>query len=174
MPGALVQRVELSKAVQDQGSVFMVGPSDRTAGKALDLTTHRALAVRLEVEGPAQASGETPVLNLQLETGDTNLSRLLHRFGLSGHKDDHPARAWNQPECSLSSGRPLRTIRSRRRCTASITGTWLRSTCAGCVIREGSGLRCRISLVEALEERSSVLKEVEISTGSAKSRFQER
>src|ERR1019366_7384561 len=40
------------------------GASDRIPGKALDLTTHRALAVQLDVEGPA---GETPVLNVQLE-----------------------------------------------------------------------------------------------------------
>ena len=71
MPGALVQRVALSKAAQNSGGVFMVGASDRTTGKAVDLRTHRALAVRLEVEGPEQASGQTPVLNIQLETGDT-------------------------------------------------------------------------------------------------------
>ena len=38
-------------------------------GRALDLTTHRALAVQLEVEGPAPASGQSPVLNVQLEAG---------------------------------------------------------------------------------------------------------
>ena len=38
-------------------------------GRALDLTTHRALAVQLEVEGPARTSGESPVLNVQLEAG---------------------------------------------------------------------------------------------------------
>ena len=69
MPGALVQRVELSKAVQDPGSTLMVGPSDRSSARALDLTRHRALAVQLEVEGPAQTSVESPVLNVQLEAG---------------------------------------------------------------------------------------------------------
>ena len=38
MPGALVQRVELSKAVQAPGSALMVGPSDRSSARALDLT----------------------------------------------------------------------------------------------------------------------------------------
>jgi hypothetical protein len=33
---------------------------------------------------------------------------------------------------------------------------------------KGSGVRCRIRLVEALEERSSVLKDIEISAGSVK------
>ena len=72
MPGSLVQHLEFTKATQQQHSGFIVGPGaadDKSPGKPLDLTKHRALAVRLNVEGPAPGSGETPVLNIQLEAG---------------------------------------------------------------------------------------------------------
>jgi hypothetical protein len=167
MPGALVQRVELSKAVQDTDSVFMVGPSDRKQGKALDLTRNRALAVQLEVEGSAQASGESSVLNVQLEAGgktyrdyyidldfrglktvilpEPGTSRMLAEF--------RPAPS-NYPFKAAMYGFNYGNV-------VALNLRWMRYA-------KGSGVRCRIRLVEALEERSSVLKNFEISAGSVK------
>ena len=74
MPGALAVRIEFTKSVGDQFSVFMVGQpapatSGGTAGKPLDLLHHRALAVRLCVTNAPPAGEPPPVLNFQLEAG---------------------------------------------------------------------------------------------------------
>ena len=74
MPGALAARIEFTKSVGDQFSVFMVGQtapaaSGGTAGKPLDLLHHRALAVRLYVTNAPSAGEPPPVLNFQLEAG---------------------------------------------------------------------------------------------------------
>jgi hypothetical protein len=165
MPGALIQRVELSKAVQDQGSVFMVGPSDRTAGKALDLTKHRALSVRLEVEGPAQASGESPVLNLQLETGNKTYRDYFVDLDFRGTKtvllpepgtsrtlaEFRPAPSNYQFKAAMYSFNYGNVVALNLR--------WMRYPA-------GNGLRCRVSVVEALQERESALKQVQLSTGN--------
>lgn len=73
MPGALAARIEFTKPVGDQFSVFMVGQpapaTSGTTGKPLDLLHHRALGVRLTVTGAPAAGEPPPVLNLQLEAG---------------------------------------------------------------------------------------------------------
>ena len=74
MPGALAARIEFTKPVGDQFSVFMVGQtvpatSGGTAGKPLDLQHHRALAVRLCVTNALPDGALPPVLNFQLEAG---------------------------------------------------------------------------------------------------------
>ena len=73
MPGALAVRIEFTKPVGDQFSVFMVGQTPPaatgTAGKPLDLLHHRALAVKLNVTSEPPAGQPPPVLNLQLEAG---------------------------------------------------------------------------------------------------------
>jgi hypothetical protein len=167
MPGALVQRVELSKAVQDTDSVFMVGPSDRTPGRALDLTRHRALAVQLEVEGSAQASGESSVLNVQLEAGGKTYRDYYIDLDFRGLKTV----ILPEPGTSrmLAEFRPAPSNYSFKAAmygfnygnVVALNLRWMRYA-------KGSGVRCRIRLVEALEERSSVLKDIEISAGSVK------
>jgi len=74
MPGALAARIEFTKPIGDQFSVFMVGQtapaaSGGTAGKPLDLQHHRALAVRLCVTNAPPDGAPPPVLNFQLEAG---------------------------------------------------------------------------------------------------------
>jgi hypothetical protein len=168
MPGALIQRVELSKVVQDQGSVFMVGASDRTAGKALDLTKHRALSVRLEVERPTQASasGESAVLNLQLETGNKTYRDYYVDLDFRGTRtillpepgtsrtlaEFRPAPSNYQFKAAMYSFNYGNVVALNLR--------WMRYPA-------GNGLRCRVSLVEALQERDSALKQVQLSTGNA-------
>lgn len=167
MPGALIQRVLLNNATQDQSSVFLVGPSNQTSGKALDLTTHRALAVQLETEGPSPASGDTPVLNVQLEAGektyrdyyiDLNFrgsrtvilpepgtSRMLAEFRPS--QSDYPFKA-------AMYGFNYANI-------VALNLRWMRYP-------NGSAVRCRVISVEALAERDGALSNFEISAGSMK------
>ena len=167
MPGALVQRVELSKAVQDTDSVFMVGPSDRTPGRALDLTRHRALAVQLEVEGSAQASGESSVLNVQLEAGGKTYRDYYIDLDFRGLKTvilPEPGTSRMLAEFRPApSNYPFKTAMYGFNYgnVVALNLRWMRYA-------KGSGVRCRIRLVEALEERSSVLKDIEISAGSVK------
>jgi hypothetical protein len=167
MPGALVQRVELSKTVQDQLSMLMVGPSDRTPGKALDLTTHRALAVQLEVEGPSPDSDESAVLNVQLEADGKTYRDYYIDLDFRGLK------TVILPEAGT--GRMLAEFRpaySNYPFKMAMYGfnygnvvaldlRWMRYA-------KGSKVSCRISFVEALKERSWVSKDLEISAVSAK------
>jgi hypothetical protein len=167
MPGALAQRIELSKTAQDHGSVLMVGPSDRTPGKALDLTAHRALAVQLEVEGQAPDSGESAVLNVQLEAGGKTYRDYYIDLNFRGPKtvilpepgtsrmlaEFRPAYS-NYPFKMAMSGFNYGDV-------VALNLRWMRYA-------KGSGVRCRIGRVEALEERSGVLKDLEISAASVK------
>jgi hypothetical protein len=167
MPGALAQHVKLSEAAQSSGSVFMVGSSDRTMGKALDLTTHRALAVQLDVDGPAQPSGETPVLNIQLQTGDTTYRDYYINLDFRGPKTVILAEPG--PDRTLVEFPPAYSNYSYKAAmygfnyanVVALNLRWMRYA-------NGARIRCRVSSVEALEERNAVLKDVEISAGSAK------
>jgi hypothetical protein len=162
MPGALVHRVDLSRAVQDPGTMFMVGPSARTTGKALDLTRHRALAVQLEVEGAAPISKESPVLNLQLETAGRAYRDHYIDLDFRGFKTvilPEPG-----TDRMLAEFRPASSNYPFKRAmygfnyanVVALNLRWMRYV-------KGSGIRCRIAMVEALEERNTVLKELEIS-----------
>jgi hypothetical protein len=166
MPGTLVQRVELSKAVGEQDSAFMVGASDVAAGKTLDLTKHRALAVRLEVEGPEQASAESAVLNLQLEAGNKTYRDYYVDLTFRGTKTV----VLPEPGASrtLAEFRPAPSNYEFKAATYSfnygnvvaLNLRWMRYPAS-------SGVRCRVTLVEALAERDSALKQVQLSTGNA-------
>jgi hypothetical protein len=165
MPGALVQRIELSTATQHPGSVFMVGPNDGTPGKALDLTRHRALAVRLDVDGPAPASDESPVLNIQLEAGGNTYRDYYIDLDFRGSKvvvlpapgtsrmlaEFRPAGS-NYPFKAAMSGFDYGNV-------IALNLRWMR-------YEQNSGVRCRISMVRAIQERDGVLKDFEISAGT--------
>jgi hypothetical protein len=168
LPGSLVQRFEFTKAVEDQRSAFIVGPraaDDKTPGKPLDLTKHRALAVRLDVEELATGSGERPVLNIQLEAGGKTYRDYYVDVDFSGPKtvilaepgtsrmlaEFRPAYA-NYPFKAAMGGFNYGNV-------VALNLRWMRYP-------KGSGVRCRIGLVEALEERNSTLRDVEISGGS--------
>ena len=166
MPGTLAQRVELSKTVGEQGSAFMVGASDGAAGKALDLTKHRALAVRLEVEGPEQASTDSAVLNLQLEAG--NKTYRDHYVDLTFRETKTVLLPEPGASRTLAEFRPAPSNYQFKAATYSfnygnvvaLNLRWMRYPAS-------SGLRCRVTLVEALAERDSALKQVQLSTGNA-------
>jgi hypothetical protein len=165
MPGALVQRVEFTKAEQGQGGVFIVGPtptSDRPPGKAIDLTRYRALAVRLEVEGPALGSAESPVLNVQLEAGGRRYRDYYIDLDFRGTKTvilPEPGTRRMLAEFRPASSNYAFKAAMYDFNYGNVVGLnlrWMRYT-------NGSGVRCRIGLVEALEERNSTLRDIEIS-----------
>jgi hypothetical protein len=177
MPGALAQHFDFTKAAQAQLSernysigrgVFLVGQraaDDKTPGKPLDLTKHRALAVRLSVEGLTPGSGETSVLNIQLEAGGKRYRDYYVDVDFSGPKtvilaepgtsrmlaEFRPAYA-NYPFKAAMGGFNYGNV-------VSLNLRWMRYA-------QGSGVRCRINSVEALEERNTTLRDVEISTDS--------
>lgn len=164
MPGALIQRIVLSNATQDQSSVLLVGPSNRTTGKALDLTAHRALAVQLEIEGSPPASGETPVLNVQLEAGEKTYRDYYIDLNFRGVRtvilpepgtsrmltEFRPAQA-NYPFKAAMYGFNYGNI-------IALNLRWMRYP-------KDSKVRCKIVSVEALTERSGSLKQLEIKVG---------
>jgi hypothetical protein len=168
MPGALVRHFEFTKAVQDQRSVFLVGPraaDDKTPGKPLDLTKHRALTVRLNVEGLAPGSGETPVLNIQLEAVGKTYRDYYVNVDFSGPKTvilAEPSTIRMLPEFPPAyANYPFKAAMGSFNYgnVVALNLRWMRYP-------KGSAVRCRIGLVEALEERNSTLRDIEISTGS--------
>jgi hypothetical protein len=169
MPGALVQRVEFTGAEQRQDRVFMVGPTMASAKplrQALDLTRHRALAVQLEVEGPSRGSGESSVLNVQLEDGGRRFRDYYIELDFRGAQTV----ILSEPGTSrmLADFRPAAVNYAFK---AAMNGAFNYGNVVALNLRwmrypKGSGVRCRIGLVEGLEEQNSTLRDVEISTGS--------
>jgi hypothetical protein len=147
MPGVLAKRISFSNV--------------------LDLTTHRALAVQLTVEGPVQASGKSPVLNLQLEAGGNTYRDYYVDLDFQGSKTvilPEPstrrtlAEFW--PASSNYSFKSAMQTYNYENVDA-LNLRWMRYV-------SGSGIRCHVKLVEALQERPGTLTNIEISAGSAK------
>jgi hypothetical protein len=166
MPGALAQRVEFTRAAQDQPSVLMVGPQ-ATAGAAqgtpLNLLAHRALAVRLEVEGPP-VTGEPPVLNVQLEAGGKTYRDYYIDLDFRGPKtvilaEPGTARTLAEfPPTYVNYPFKAAMYQFNYGNLVALNLRWMRYP-------KGSGVRCRISFVEALAERDIALRGCEISAG---------
>jgi hypothetical protein len=163
MPGALAQRIDLINAAPSGGSVPANG---RAPGRALDLTTHRALAVQLEVDGAAPAANQSPVLNVQLETAGKTLRDYYIDLNFQGSKTvilpepgtdrmlaNFRSDAKNYPFKLAMYSFDYRNV-------VALNLRWMRYA-------KGSGVRCRIHSVEAVDERSSVLKDFEIFAGQA-------
>jgi len=169
LPGSLIKRFEFTQAAEDQDSTFMVGPraaDDKTPGKPLDLTTHRALAVRLDVEGLAAGSGEPPVLNIQLEAGGGTFRDYYIDLNSSGSRTVILA----EPGTSrmLAEFRPAYVNYPFKAAMYSFNyGNVVALNLRWMRYPKGSGVRCRISLVDALEEQDSTLRDVEITAGSS-------
>jgi hypothetical protein len=168
MPGALVQRVEFTKASQDQLSAFVVGPRAEDAkalGKPLDLTKHRALAARLDVEGLPAGSGEKPVLNIQLETAAKTYRDYYVDLDFSGPKTVVLAEPGTNR--MLAEFRPASANYYFKAAMYSFNyGNIVALNLRWMRYPKGSAVRCRIASVEALEERDGTLRDVEVSTGS--------
>ena len=100
--------------------------------KTLDLTKHRALAVRLDAGALPAGSGEKPVLNIQLEADGQSFRDYYVDLDSVGPRTVILAEPGTKR--MLAEFRPgRRTILSKRPCTTSIMGTSLHSTCVGWV-----------------------------------------
>ena len=152
MPGALIQRIDLTQAQR---------------GKLLDLTTRRALAVQLEVEAPAPALNEKPVLNLQLEAAGKGYRDYYIDLDSSGPRTIVLAEPGTNRMLAefrpAPSNYPFKDAMNGVFDYANVVALnlrWMRYP-------KGSGARCRMGRVEALQERSGVLSGVEIRAGSS-------
>jgi hypothetical protein len=142
--------------------------SNRIAfGSALDLTSHRALAVQLDVEGPAQTSGQVPVLNLQLEADGDTFRDYYIDLNFRGSKTiilPEPgtkrmlAEFW--PAASNYPFKAAMYLYNYKDVDA-LNVRWMRYPA-------GSGITCNLHLVEALQEQATTLSGLQISAGSAK------
>jgi hypothetical protein len=172
MPGALGGRIEFAKPAGEQASVFMVGPTTQLAGgqegKPLDLLQHRALAVKLRVEGAvAGASEPCAVLNVQLEAGGKTYRDHYVDLNFTGEKTviiPEPTTERLLPE--------FRPAHANYAFKAAMYGfnykgivalnfRWMRSP-------KAKPLDCRVGLVEALAESETLLKAPELSIGGDK------
>ena len=162
MPGALAQRIDLSNAATIGGDTLA---SRHIAGRPLDLTTHRALSVQLEVDGPTSSAGESPILNVQMEAA----GKVFRNYYIN--LDFRGAKTVTLPEAEtdemLSDLRPnaknysfkLALFSFNYANVVALNLRWARYPM-------NSGVRCRIRSVEALDELVSNPKSFEISTGS--------
>jgi len=164
MPGALIRRIDFTKAAPEEPGVFVPRPPARE-GRAgsLRLDSHRALAVRLEVEGTSPA--DPPVLDVQLESSDGIYRDYYIDLSFTGAKT--VVVAGPSPERTLLELRPsfqnfyyksaLQQFNYSN--VTAVNLRWARLPKAR--------VTCRISLIEALAERRARLRKLEVSTGGA-------
>ena len=176
MPGTLIDRIEFTKPATEQASAqtsaFMVGAEGKVGkldkSKPLNLITHRALAVKLKVDGPLSKPGEPcAVLNVQLESSgktyrdhyidldftgertiiiaESNTERMLREFRPAPGNYAFKAAMYNFDYKNI----------------VALNLRWMRQPV-------GKQVECSISLVEALSEMESVLDKPEISVGGSK------
>jgi len=170
--GALVGRTDLTKSAQAQAGTFTpvpgAGSETIQGGRPLDLSTHRALAVRLKVDSPLPKPG-TPsaVLNVQLESGGRNYRDHYIELDFVGERTviiPEPT-----TERMLSEFRPpyenypfkAAMYGFNYQDVVAVNLRWMRQPLA-------EPARIRVTLVEALAETDSMLKNPEISIGATK------
>ena len=172
MPGALIDRIEYTKPVGDQASVFTVGPgvtnNMATRGKALDLTNHRGLAVKLKVDGPALKPGEPcDVLNIQLESGGKTYRDHYIDLSFTGERTiiipepntERMLREFRPADANYSFKAAMYDFNYKG--IVALNFRWMRQSAS-------RSTKCQVTLVEALTENASALKNPAISLGTAK------
>jgi hypothetical protein len=145
----------------------MVSASDRSSAKALDLTTHRALAVQLQVDGPQQSSGASDVLDIQLEAGEGTYRDYYIDLDFRGAKTvvipepgtDRTLAEFRPAASSYPFKAAMHSFNYAN--IGALNLRWMRYASA-------ANIQCRVVLVEALAEQKSILKDFEVSTGSTK------
>lgn len=170
--GMLGKRLEFAKAAGDQPEAMLVGPeaslgSGPIKGYAPDLSSHRALAVQLEVDGPPPSEGEPPpVLNVQLE--GANLLYRDHHIDLDfrGEKTvvlpnatpDRTLREFHPETGTYAAMLAVRGFNYRQ--VAALNFRWMRGSAQ-------SGLRVTLRAVEALRESDAALRNPAITVRDA-------
>jgi hypothetical protein len=133
--------------------------------KPVDLTTHRALAIRLDVSGAPPASGETAVLNVQLADSAGFFRDYYVDLDFSGPKTivlpeasskrmlpEFRPNGVNYPFKSALYGFNYASV-------TAVSLRWMR-------FPKNAAFRARISSVEALQELPVTLSDIRVSTGS--------
>ncbi len=157
MPGALAAGIKFAKPSDAQQGAFVVGPnSELTVAKGaqgLDLLRHRALAVRLRVEGTGEPC---PVLNVQLES----VAKMYRDHYINLDFTGERTIVIPEPTADrmLAEFRPHRANYSFKHAGylfkyEAVTGLnfrWMR-------VPKGTQVRCAVSLVEALKESDASL-----------------
>jgi hypothetical protein len=134
--------------------------------KPLDMTKHRELAVQLEVEGASPGAGEPPVLNIQVEGGGKTYRDYYIDLDFNGPKTiilTEPGTKRMLAEFRPASvNYPFKAAMMTFNYgnIVALNLRWMRYP-------RGRAIQCKVSLVEALEERNTPLKNVEISAGSS-------
>ncbi len=142
----------------DAGNVRLMRP-----GAAIDLLTHRALVVKLKVEGPEPAKGELPpVLNLQLESSSRMYRDYYVDLDFRGEReivlpesDDGRMLAEFRPAAANYKFKHAGYCFDYGRILA-LNVRWMRCD-------EKRQVRCTLLAVEALAEKPAVLKNPVIS-----------
>jgi hypothetical protein len=130
----------------------------------LDLVHHRALAVRLRVDGPASTNGPCAVLNVQLESGGKTYRD--HYIDLSFGGERTIALPEPTTERMLPEFRPAHSNYEFKaamygfeyRHIVALNLRWMR-------LPKDQPVKCSVTLVEALAESEVPLKNPELTTG---------
>ncbi len=167
MPGALAARVEFTKPLGDQFSVFMVGQTppatSGTTGKPLDLLKHRALAIKLNVTQTPPAGSPPPVLNLQLEAGGKTYRDYYVDLDFTGERTiiiPEPTTERMLPE--------FRPVHANYAFKAAMYGFNYGSIIALNLRWMRGGGACTVEKVEALAELDAPLKQPALEIGGKK------
>jgi len=167
MPGALAGAVDFLKPAGQQAVGMTVGPKAVLGGggKPVDLLKHRALAVKLRVDGPPPSPGKpVPVLGVQLESWGKTYRDYYVDLDFTGQQTvilPEPSTERMLPE--------FRPAPQNYEFKAAMYGfnyqgivalnfRWMRVPAAG-------GLRCRVELVEALAESDVPLENPAVVLG---------
>lgn len=167
MPGALVQHFDFGNQ-PNAGSASE--PLDsrspvRNIARTLDLSHHRSLAVRLDVESTETPSTvNAPVLCVQLESSDKTFRDYYINLDFTGVRtvvmtspdstrmmDEFRPSPANYPFKSALAGFDYSRV-------SAVNLRWMRYDA-------GKKFRCRIELIEALEEKDVVVRDIDISDG---------
>ncbi len=163
MPGALAGRVLFNRPEGEQASLLLVGPETQMARGKIDLVKHRALAVKLRVDGPAPAAtAPCAVLNVQLESGGETYRDYYIDLDFTGEKTivlPEPTSERTLPEFRPSPANYRFKMAGYHFNYGQIVGLnfrWMR-------LSGQEPVRCTVSLVETLAESETSIKNPEIA-----------
>jgi hypothetical protein len=174
MPGALAFRTSFAEAAGDQSSALMVGGSAPAAGKLKgkyrDLSSHRAMAIRIEVDArpptrPAssQTAALPAVLNVQIESEGKRYRDHYIDLDFTGSRTI--ILPGPNPQRMLQEFRPAGANYSFK--LAGYTFNYQRIVALNLRwMRRPPGesrIKCKVSLVEALAESDAVLQDPKLS-----------
>jgi len=163
-PGMLAAKVGFS-GQQSSMPMFGQGSSMVEGGAPRDLTSHRALAITIKVEGPTSpASSAGAVLNVQLESGGAFRDHFID-LDFSGERTiilPEP-----DPKRMLTQLRPASTAYSFQsalygfdyRNVTAVNIRWMRLTA-------GKPISCIVTRIEALTEKDAAMTEPEITVNA--------